>query len=107
MKEFLHNCDINIFHFINMEFTHPWADVFFQNITDLHKQPAAIAIALAVFAFFGSQKFGWYSIRVLLALSLAIALGDMFAYRVLKANIERPRPFQTQEFMGKSRTLTF
>jgi undecaprenyl-diphosphatase len=94
--EWLHQIELQILFFVNTGFTHPWADVFFVNVTDLHKNPVFAILALGALSYFSIRKYGRDSWRVLVALVLAIAIGDMVGYRLIKANVDRPRPFQNE-----------
>jgi len=86
---------------INTEMTHPWMDWFFYNVTDLHKNWIFNVLVVGLVLFFSYRKYGKECWRVVLALILTIAIGDMFSYRVLKATVDRPRPFQSEALKDK------
>jgi undecaprenyl-diphosphatase len=101
MMEWLRQLDREVLLLINETWTHPWLDVFFSTITNLHKNPFFAAVGVLAVGYFGFRKFGWRAWRLLVGLALTIAIGDAFSYRVLKASIDRPRPFQNEALQGR------
>lgn len=96
MIETLRALDVQVLLIINTVITHPLLDRFFSTITDLHKDPVAVTIGMVFLIAFGYHKYGLRVWRIVLGMILAIGLSDLISYRVLKANIERPRPFETE-----------
>lgn len=105
MTDFLFQIDKTVFAWINQTLTHPWLDVFFVNLTDLHKTPAFVAAAAICLLFFSVRKYRYRAWRPFLGVILAVAIADIVSYRVMKKFIERPRPFQS-ESMENVRKLT-
>jgi undecaprenyl-diphosphatase len=101
MIETLQGWEQQLLLFINTQATHPWLDWFFFNITDLHKSLIFSVLGIAAVLFFSYRKYGKECWRVILALILTIAIGDAFSYRVVKASVERPRPFQSEALKDK------
>lgn len=101
MIEMLQQFEQQILFFINTTATHPWLDAFFYNVTDLHKTWVFRIVVLALLLFFSIRKYKKEAWRVVVAMVLTITLGDMMGYRLLKGNIERPRPFQNEAIKEK------
>lgn len=101
MIEWLHQLELQILFFINGQFTHPIADVFFRNITDLHKNPIFAVLAIAALTYFSIRKYRKESWRVLVGLILTIAIGDSLGYRLIKGHYDKPRPFQTEAIQSQ------
>lgn len=80
-----------LFEKINREWTSPFFDLFFPAITDLHRQPLAIAVIASVLAFWLFKR-RIQALQWTMALAFAIALSDSLAYRVVKALVQRNRP---------------
>lgn len=94
--DFLLNLDYSILHFINSEATHPYLDVFFLTLTDLHRTLAFKILFLLLgfgFYFWKFRKRGLYYFFVCL---LSIGFGDWSASTFIKKQVERPRPFQKE-----------
>jgi undecaprenyl-diphosphatase len=98
--------DRNLFLWINTHATHPWLDEFFVNITDLHKHLLVILPFLIVILLYGFRNFGLGMWRILLGVTLAVAVSDLVSYRLIKANVDRPRPFQSQELKESAHQLS-
>lgn len=83
--------DNQLFYHINAVWVGPWFDLFFPNITDLHRNHYALA-------FFGIVALTWIyrqktrAIQGLLVLILAVGAADLFSYRVVKQYFHRDRP---------------
>ncbi|MBC7372308.1 MAG: phosphatase PAP2 family protein [Bdellovibrionaceae bacterium] len=90
--EFLFGLDKSLLHYINVVWTHPWLDIFFPAITDLHKhlwfQIAIIPLMLGLFLW-KYKKRGFF---VFFCLILSMSCSDFVGNRVFKKNIERLRP---------------
>lgn len=95
MLEFFYQFDLRLLHLLNTGC--PTLDQFWLTITQLHKlhvvQYALAPAALLV--LFYIYRVG--ALKLLLMVGLAVALSDLFCYRVLKSWVHRPRPFQNQE----------
>ncbi len=77
---------------INVVWTHPWLDVFFPAITDLHKvlwfQILVVILMLGLFI----QKFKKQAFFVFLCLLIALSFSDLIGNHAFKKVFERPRP---------------
>ena len=92
MSVWLQGLDTQIFLLINRVWTHPWLDLFFVNITNLHHQKSLMYVLVPI------GLAGWWlskrkhAITVFFVLALTAALCDAFSYRALKPAVARPRP---------------
>ena len=69
MVEWLYKIDVAVFTWINQKATHPWLDVFFRNITDLHKNRIAVVALFVGLLYFSIRKYkkeAWRPILVIL-----------------------------------------
>jgi undecaprenyl-diphosphatase len=90
---------------INAVWISPWADQFFQFITNFHKQlywsvPFGVAILFALI-----YKDWRLTISLLVTLILTIGISDGLCYRVIKKRFPRLRPQENIELLGKIRTI--
>lgn len=80
-----------LFMQINGEWSNGFTDAFFPAVTDLHTNILFVAVLV-----FAGGLWIWrerlFAVKWTLAVVASVALSDMIAYRVLKANIDRPRP---------------
>lgn len=77
---------------INGAWSHPWLDAVLPVLTDLHKvKPLVFGAAPVALAWWlwSTRGQAW---RVLAAIALAVALGDMVSHRVVKRVFTRSRP---------------
>jgi undecaprenyl-diphosphatase len=83
--------DRSLFELINLVWTNVVLDFVLPRITDLHKQSWFI---LSAFALLGvwvwRQK--THALKWILVLVLSVGFSDLFAYRVVKKTVARPRP---------------
>jgi undecaprenyl-diphosphatase len=77
---------------INRDWTASSLDALMPVITDLHRVPwflyGVAPAALALWLYKGRKR----ALKVLVVAALAIAAGDLLAYRVIKPMVARPRP---------------
>jgi undecaprenyl-diphosphatase len=89
--------DYFVLHYLNVDLGNPILDQFWLAITQLHKfavvQYGVLPLLLAMLVYIYRAQ----SIKLLIALALALGLADAFSYRVVKQMVERPRPFQNSE----------
>ena len=57
---------------------------------------------LLAFSFY---KFHWKGLWWVLLLALTVGAGDMISHRLIKAQVQRPRPCQTERIMGEVHLL--
>jgi undecaprenyl-diphosphatase len=88
---FLVELDRALFLKINGEWTNPFFDWFFTQITDLHREPWALAILVPLTAFWFYKK-KEIAFRWLLALVICVGLSDLISYRLIKEFVGRNRP---------------
>ena len=84
--------DESLLHYINVVWTHPWLDVLFPAITDLHKQLWFQIIIIPLMLGIFISRYQWRSFFVLLCLALSLSSADIVGNRVFKKNVERLRP---------------
>jgi undecaprenyl-diphosphatase len=90
--DFLLNLDKSLLYYINDVWSHPWLDIFFPAITDLHKQLwfqlLIVPLILGLFLW-KFQKRGFFVFFVLI---MSLGFTDFVGNRVIKKNVERLRP---------------
>lgn len=90
--DFIQSLDKGLLSLINTVWTHPWLDVIFPAITDLHKvlwfQILVVVLILGLFI----QKFKKKAYIVFLCLILALSFSDLIGNHVFKKVFERSRP---------------
>ena len=84
--------DVWLFNLINQKLAHPLLDELLPNITDLHKISWVVYGLLPAILIFLFWKFKINAIKIILSLSVLIAITDNFNHRVLKPTFERQRP---------------
>jgi len=90
--EFIIAADHRLFEFLNSTLTHPWLDVFFPFITDLHKSPFfqwTVCPAIFFSLFYYYRKKSWL---IFLSLVVCISLTDFIGSQLIKNNVNRLRP---------------
>lgn len=73
--------------------SHPRLDLFFLDITDLHKQPIFIFLVILPVILYWVKKERALGFFKLLGLILTVALIDAFCGQIIKKVFARPRPF--------------
>jgi undecaprenyl-diphosphatase len=89
----LNNLDIAILRYFNLQWTGPGLDQFWLNITHLERQTWFLLIVFPILLAWFVYIYRRGSVKILIAVALAVAISDAFSYRVLKHLIDRPRPF--------------
>jgi undecaprenyl-diphosphatase len=90
--DFLLNLDKSLLYYVNGVWTHPWLDVFFPAITDLHKQLWFQIMIIPLLLVLYVWKFRRHGFYVFFCLILALGTSDVVGNKVFKKNIERVRP---------------
>jgi membrane-associated phospholipid phosphatase len=86
------NWDIWLLKKINLDWTHPWLDVFFTSITDYHKSASFYYIFLPLFfasLIYVKKK---SSVKIILFLILSLSFTDFLSGKILKEFFQRLRP---------------
>jgi undecaprenyl-diphosphatase len=96
MLEALNSLDLTILHFFNQTLASPQLDRFWLFVTQMHKSPVMLSV-MASLLIWVVYIYRFDSLKLFLGLGLAIALADAIAYRGIKKNFERLRPFQNPE----------
>ncbi len=103
LAEKIQTLDEQAFLWVNLVWTHPWADQFFLFLTNMHKIPwvkwGLLPLVLLVWFYFKGRQI----YKVVVVLALMVALTDTLGYRVLKAHFDRPRPNNTAHLQGELR----
>ncbi len=89
--------DYQILHLFNVDWGDPTLDQFWLLITQLHKQMLVQFVVFPVLLLGLLYIYRGHAIKLLLALALALGIADAVSYRVVKAQVNRPRPFQNPE----------
>jgi undecaprenyl-diphosphatase len=100
------NVDHDIFNLINHDSASPFWDWLMPFVTDLHKQPIAIFIALPILLGAWIYRDRIYAVRAIVGLVLVLGLADAGSYRILKPLVNRPRPEFTQGMHPTLRTYS-
>lgn len=89
---YLYELDIHLLITINRHWTHPWLDVFFPFITDLHKGPWFFWIVVPL--IFGSLlwRYGRSSLMIFVILLMALGTADLVGNHAFKKPVARARP---------------
>lgn len=91
LRDLLVPLDNQLFYYINSVWTGPWFDLFFPNITDLHRNHFALFL-FSVIGLVWIYRQKTRALQGLLVLILAVAAADLFSYRVVKQYFHRDRP---------------
>ncbi len=83
--------DHALFGMINSLWANPFFDLYFPNITDLHRNPIAIILLPSIIGLWIFRQRG-RALKGLLALIIAIAAADLVSYRIIKTLVPRDRP---------------
>ena len=87
----LRTFDHDLFYKINTLWSNPLFDMYFPNITDLHRSPVGLALmAAAVLVWIFRQRAR--AAKGLLILVIAVGATDMISYRIIKPIFNRDRP---------------
>jgi undecaprenyl-diphosphatase len=108
--EWLRGVDQRLFHEINAAWTHPWLDVLFPLLTDLHKARlfSWVVLPLGLLWWLGAKR--GKAVKTVIAVALAVALTDTVSHRLIKPSFQRARPqkagvsvmLRTQPHLGYS-----
>lgn len=95
--DFLYTIDIRVLHLINVDWAIPGLDAFWSSISHLDREcwfkPIFMPVLLiGLFYIYRLQAF-----KPLTAFLITVTLSDALAYRVIKAIVHRPRPFENPE----------
>lgn len=96
MTDLLLTLDVSILRIFNVHIQDPILDVFWINITNLHKQTWfqwTLAPALLIYIIY---RWRAESLKFILGIALAVSLSDLVIRRGLKSWIERDRPYKSE-----------
>lgn len=91
--DFLFSLDVAILHFFNITLGHQYLDLFWLTITQLHKVSWFAYVIFPILMIWFGFRFRTLSLKVICSVIAAVALSDTIAYRVIKKNFHRDRPF--------------
>jgi undecaprenyl-diphosphatase len=97
MLDYLYRWDLFLLHLFNVKLANPYMDLFWLEITNMHKQMwfrAGLAPLLAAAAVYIYRT---EVLKIVVALVIAVGLSDTLAYRGVKSAVDRQRPFQNEE----------
>ena len=89
--------DLAVLKFLNVTIAHPWTDQFWLTITQLHKLWWVRGLIFPAILIGLLYRFGWHGLKPLVMVALAVGLSDTLSYRVIKAHVGRPRPFENPQ----------
>ena len=90
-----------LFHLINVTATHPWLDWIFPV---WREKTTWIPLYLFI-AVFSIWKFKVKGLLLILGIILTVAITDTLSHRIIKKQVQRPRPCHVDGFSGEKRTL--
>ncbi len=91
MGDFLYGMDVAVFRFLNGSLANPLFDVLMPFLTDLNKQPVALAVLAGILLWL-LIKGGQTGRTVVLLLVVTITLSDQFNSSFVKHLFQRVRP---------------
>lgn len=92
MLEMLQSIDVVILQVFNQTLTHPWLDVFFAFVTNLHKQWVFKYLFFPVLLIFWIYRYRISGVKLVLMLAVVVGVTDNLNYRVIKPTFNRTRP---------------
>lgn len=95
MSEFFLNIDYWVMNQVNNVVTHPYLDIFFFGLTDLHKTAYFNFIALPIMAYLFIRKFRRQGVSLFLIMFLSLGVSDFVGGKVKKIAM-RDRPEHNQ-----------
>ncbi len=96
LYDFILKLDYAALRLINVTLENAYLDQVWLFITQMHKY-RVMWIILALLLGYAAYIYRRRLIQPMLALTIAVALADTIAYRVIKQVVDRPRPFQNEE----------
>lgn len=94
MSEIFREWDRTLLHWINVDWAMPALDPFWLAITHLERQHWFTWFVLPALLVWLVYIYRSQAIKPLLALGLTVGISDLLAYRVVKALVQRARPFE-------------
>lgn len=92
------NFDQWLFVKINSGLSHPSLDPVFLFFSDAHKIKWFAALMILALIFGSIYKFGKSSWKAVLFVIISVGMADLICYRIIKSNVNRERPFQSESF---------
>ncbi len=89
--------DLDMLRWLNVKMTHPLLDQFWHFITHMHKNWVVMGVIVPSLLLLLVYRYRWQALRPLLMLGLTVGLVDAIAYRGIKSQVFRQRPFQNSE----------
>lgn len=93
--------DLSLFHLINSEWTTPWLDHFFANVTNLHRVWWVYSFVFPALIIAAIWRKGAYAFKAVLVMAVALGASDLLNHRLLKPGFGRERPFKTVELQAQ------
>ncbi len=84
--------DKYFFTMFNSQLTHPWLDVIFPALTDLHRSTFLTFYVLPAFLVLWLVWNRLKCVKTLLGIVVAVGLADSASYHLIKNNVRRERP---------------
>lgn len=95
------NFDEWLFHLINVQWTQPWLDVIFP----VWREKTTWIPLYLLIAVYSIWQYRAKGALLLLALILTVGITDTLSHRLIKKQVQRPRPCQVDGYSGEHRTL--
>lgn len=94
---YLYQFDLILMRKVNVDWSNPNLDQFWIQISHLQRQPWFAYFVLPLMACWLLYIYRLQALKMAVAVGLAAGLADLLSYRVIKALIARPRPFENPE----------
>ncbi|HWU44648.1 MAG TPA: phosphatase PAP2 family protein, partial [Bdellovibrio sp.] len=105
MLDYILDLDKRLFVLINSQWTASWADLFFPNITDLHKtfwfKIIVVPLVAGLFIWRRGVKKG---LTILFFCVMSLIISDAVGNYAFKQTVQRPRPAETQNLQVQLRS---
>jgi undecaprenyl-diphosphatase len=89
----LYRIDTGILYLLNVKFENPIMDQVWLALTHLERQWWFVLIIAPLILIRVVYIYRFKTLKLMFGVGLAVALSDMICYRIIKMDVERPRPF--------------
>ncbi|MGE0529069.1 MAG: phosphatase PAP2 family protein [Bdellovibrionales bacterium] len=105
LLEFLLRLDYRLLFLLNVRWANPGLDPLWLTVTQLHKQAWFVTIVFPLLLFALFYTYRMQALKILMVTGLAAGISDTLAYRGVKSQVKRQRPFQNQEISAQVRKV--
>lgn len=105
VPEVISRLDAIFLKLINVTWSNPTMDQVWVSLSHLQRQQWFLYVVLPTLVMILFYIYGWRMIKPLAMTALTVGLADATAYRIVKALIHRPRPFENPEIANWLRVV--